>query len=48
MTGISGVDGCDAGSITVIIIIIAGSVCSVSHTTVPVATREPVVVITTD
>ena len=49
MTGISGVDGCDAGSITVIIIIIiAGSVCSVSHTTVSVATREPVVVITTD
>ena len=48
MTDIGAVGGCDAGAITITIIIIADSVCSVSHTTVSVASREPIVVITTE
>ena len=48
MTGFSAVDECDVSAITITIIIIANSVCSVSHTTVSVASEEPIVVITTE
>ena len=46
-TDVDAVDGCDRGAITITIIIVAGGGCSVSHTTVSVAAREPVVGITT-
>ena len=46
---IDAVDGCDAGANTITIIIVAGSVCSVSHTTVGVTSRDAIVVtITTE
>ena len=48
MTVISAVDECDAGAITITIIIIASSVCSVSRTTVGGTSREATVIITTE
>ena len=41
---IDAVDGCDAGANTITIIIIAGSGCSVSHTTVGGTSRDSIVV----
>ena len=49
MPDIDAVDGCDAGANTITIIIVAGSVCSVGHTTVGVTSGDAIVVtITTE